>query len=120
MPRRPSLPPSSSSTIAGFSASAIGTRASPSCVVSPLTQTQYDCGTPLALKGFTVAILGGLGSLPGAVAAGLLLGIIEAFCISFMPVAFKDVVVISILLIALSIRPSGLFGNREAGALKEF
>ena len=90
------------------------------CVVSPLTQTHYESGTPLALKGFTVAILGGLGNSSGAVAAGLLLGIIEALCVSVMPMAFKDVIVIAILLLALSFRPAGLFGNREAGTLKEF
>ncbi len=48
------------------------------CVISPVTQTQYDMGAPLAIKGFTVAILGGLGNSMGAVAAGLLLGVLEA------------------------------------------
>ena len=90
------------------------------CVISPLTQTQYECGTPLAIKGFTVAILGGLGNSTAAVAAGLLLGIIEALSISVLPVAYKDVVAIGVLLAILFFRPSGLFGNRAAGALKEF
>jgi branched-chain amino acid transport system permease protein len=90
------------------------------CVISPLTQTHYECGTPLAIKGFTVAILGGLGNSTAAVAAGLLLGIIEAFSISVMPVAYKDVIAITVLLAILFFKPSGLFGNREAGALKEF
>jgi branched-chain amino acid transport system permease protein len=90
------------------------------CVISPLTQTSYDCGTPLAIKGFTVAILGGLGNSTAAVAAGLLLGIIEAFSISIMPVAYKDVISIMILLAILFFKPAGLFGSKEAGALKEF
>jgi len=90
------------------------------CVISPLTQTQYECGTPLAIKGFTVAILGGLGNSAAAVTAGLLLGIIEALSISLLPVAFKDVVAIGILLVILFFKPSGLFGNKEAGRLKEF
>jgi branched-chain amino acid transport system permease protein len=90
------------------------------CVISPLTQTQYECGTPLAIKGFTVAILGGLGNSTAAVAAGLLLGIIEALSISVLPVAYKDVVAIGVLLAILFFKPSGLFGNRAAGALKEF
>jgi len=89
-------------------------------VMSPITYTQYDNGTGLAIKGFTVAILGGLGNSPGAVAAGLILGIIEAFSISFLPLAFKDAVAIAILLIILFIRPHGLFGSREAASLKEF
>jgi branched-chain amino acid transport system permease protein len=90
------------------------------CVISPLTQTHYECGTPLAIKGFTVAILGGLGNSTAAVAAGLLLGILEAFSISVLPVAYKDVIAISILLAILFFKPAGLFGSKEAGALKEF
>jgi branched-chain amino acid transport system permease protein len=90
------------------------------CVVSPITQTTYDCGMPLAVKGFTVAIIGGLGNSTGAVAAGLLLGIVEAFCVAVMPMAYRDVVVIAILLMALSFKPSGLFGNSASHALKEF
>jgi branched-chain amino acid transport system permease protein len=90
------------------------------CVISPLTQTHYECGTPLAIKGFTVAVLGGLGNTTAAVAAGLLLGIVEAFSISVIPVAYKDVIAITILLAILFFRPAGLFGNKTAGSLKEF
>jgi branched-chain amino acid transport system permease protein len=90
------------------------------CVISPLTQTQYECGTPLAIKGFTVAILGGLGNTTAAVTAGLILGIIEAFSISVLPVAYKDVIAITVLLAILFFKPSGIFGSKEAGRLKEF
>ena len=90
------------------------------CVVSPIAQTHYECGTPLAIKGFTVAILGGLGNSTGAVAAGLLLGLIEAFSISVLPMAYKDIIAIGILLAVLFFRPTGLFVRRELGALKEF
>ena len=90
------------------------------CVVSPITYTQYDCGTGLAIKGFTVAVLGGLGNSMAAVAAGLLLGILEAFSIHIFPLAFQDAISISILLLILFIRPHGLFGSKEAAELKEF
>lgn len=90
------------------------------CMMSPITYSQYDMGTGLAIKGFTVAILGGLGSSGGAVAAGLLLGVIEAFSVSVVPLAFQDAIAIAILLIILFIRPQGLFGSKEASALKEF
>lgn len=90
------------------------------CIVSPLTQTQYDCGTTLAIKGFTVAILGGLGNSGGAVVAGLLLGIIEAFSVNFIPLAYKDAISIVILISIIVIKPSGLFGNKTASALKDF
>ena len=89
-------------------------------VMSPITYSQYDNGTGLAIKGFTVAIMGGLGNSMGAVAAGLMLGLIEAFSISILPSAFQDAVAIAILLIILFIRPHGLFGSSEAARLKEF
>ena len=90
------------------------------CVMSPITSTQYDNGTGLAIKGFTVAILGGLGNSAGAVAAGLLLGIIEAFSVSVVPLAFQDAIAIAILLVILFVRPHGLFGSRDIAGLKEF
>jgi branched-chain amino acid transport system permease protein len=90
------------------------------CVMSPITYTQYDIGTGLAIKGFTVAILGGLGNSGGAVAAGLLLGIIEAFSVSVVPLAFKDAISIAILLIILFVRPHGIFGSAATARLKAF
>ncbi len=90
------------------------------CAISPLAQTQYDMGSSLAIKGFTVAILGGLGKNTAAVAAGIILGLIEAFSISQLPLAYKDAVTIGVLLLILLFKPSGLFGSREESALKEF
>ena len=88
------------------------------CVISPITQTQYDMGAPLAIKGFTVAIVGGLGNSMGAVAAGLFLGLLEAFVMSQFATAYKDVVAIVVLLLILVFRPSGLFTRSEVGALR--
>jgi len=90
------------------------------CVVSPITYTQYNIGAGLAIKGFTVAILGGLGNSMAAVAAGFILGILESFSIWVLPTAYKDAISIAILLAMLFIRPSGLFGNKEAMKLKDF
>ena len=90
------------------------------CVVSPITYTQYSVGTGLAIKGFTVAILGGLGNSMAAVGAGLILGVLESFSIWVLPTAYKDAISISILLTMLFLRPSGLFGNKEAMRLKDF
>jgi len=88
------------------------------CVISPVTQTQYDMGAPLAIKGFTVAIVGGLGNSMAAVAAGLLLGVLEAFMVSWLPAAYKEAVSIVVLLLILVVRPSGLFAERETAALR--
>jgi branched-chain amino acid transport system permease protein len=81
------------------------------CVVSPITYTHYGIGGGLALKGFTVAILGGLGNSAGAVAAGFLVGVLEAFSVSVLPAAYKDALSVSLFLAILFLRPSGLFGQ---------
>jgi branched-chain amino acid transport system permease protein len=105
-------------TISFMLSAAIGALAG--CVISPITQTQYDCGTSLAIKGFTVAILGGLGNSTGAVIGGIIIGLLEAFSISVLPLAYKDAIAIAILLIILFARPSGILGKKEEAALKEF
>ncbi len=95
-------------TLSFFIAAAMGALAG--CVVSPITQTQYDMGTSLAVKGFTCAVLGGLGNVTAAVAAGILVGVLESASISVLPLAYKDVVALTIMLAILLLRPEGLFG----------
>jgi branched-chain amino acid transport system permease protein len=90
------------------------------CAISPLTQTQYDMGASLAIKGFTVAILGGLGNSLAAVAAGLLLGLLETFLVSQIEMAYKEAISIVVLLLILCLRPGGLFVRGERSALKAF
>ncbi len=89
------------------------------CVISPITMTHYEMGAPLAIKGFAAAILGGLGNPMGAVAGGLLVGLIEALSVSRMPAAYNDVAAFAILLLVLFVRPHGLFGRPEAEAVRE-
>jgi branched-chain amino acid transport system permease protein len=89
-------------------------------VTSPQTQTQYNMGSSLAINGFSVAILGGLGNSFAAALAGLLLGMLEALTVAVVPNSFKDIVAILILLLILFFKPSGLFGKREESTLKEF
>lgn len=90
------------------------------CVVAPITYAQYDSGTGLAVKGFTVAILGGLGNSMAAVAAGILLGVLESLSVWVLPAAYKDAVSIFILMLILFVKPSGLFGSAEEARLKDF
>jgi branched-chain amino acid transport system permease protein len=75
-------------------------------------------GAPLAIKGFTVAILGGLGNSAAAVATGLFLGLLEVFMVSQFDAAYKDAVSIVILLIILVFRPSGIFGRSQISSLR--
>jgi branched-chain amino acid transport system permease protein len=89
------------------------------CVISPITMTHYEMGAPLAIKGFAAAILGGMGSPMGAVAGGLMVGILEAFAVSRLPAAYNDVAAFAVLLLVLFIRPHGLFGQPGGESVRE-
>lgn len=86
------------------------------CVISPISMTQYDMGAGLAIKGFASAVLGGLGNPMAAVVGGLLVGLAEAFSVSVLPAAFKDVTAFTILILVLVFRPHGLFGSPSSVA----
>jgi len=105
-------------TLSFMLSAAIGALAG--CVVCPITYVHYDSGTPLAIKGFAVAILGGLGNSLAAAGAGMILGALESFSVSVLPAAYKDAIAITILLLVLFVKPSGLFGSAEEARLKEF
>jgi len=63
------------------------------------------------LKGFTSAVIGGIGNIPGAMLGGLLLGMAESFATVYISVTFKDAIAFIILVIVLLVRPSGLLGR---------
>jgi branched-chain amino acid transport system permease protein len=73
----------------------------------------FYIGFNAGIKAFTAAVLGGIGSLPGAVLGGLLIGLIEAFWSGYATVAYKDVAVYSILAIVLMFMPTGLLGRND-------
>jgi branched-chain amino acid transport system permease protein len=79
-------------------------------LTAPITFASYDVGVMLGLKGFAAAILGGLGSFGGAVAGGLLLGLLESFSAGFISSAYKDAIAFVVLLAVLFFLPRGLFG----------
>jgi branched-chain amino acid transport system permease protein len=79
-------------------------------IVAPLTYTSYDFGVMFGLKGFAAAVLGGLGSSPGAVLGGLLLGMAEAFTAGYISSAYKDAMPFVLILIVLFFMPRGLCG----------
>lgn len=68
-------------------------------------------GEGLVVKGFAVLILGGLGSIPGAVVGGLVLGVTEALAAGFISSAYKDVIAFAVMIIVLLVRPQGLMGK---------
>jgi branched-chain amino acid transport system permease protein len=83
-------------------------------ILAPITLTSYDVGILLGLKGFAACILGGLGNPFGAVAGGVILGVLESLSAGLISSGYKDAVAFVILLALLFVRPSGLFGRRSA------
>jgi branched-chain amino acid transport system permease protein len=82
-------------------------------LITPIALTSYDAGTLLALKGFAAAMLGGIGSAPGAVVGGILIGMFEALAAGYVSSNYKDAVAFLIILIVLIAIPQGLFGRAK-------
>ena len=78
-------------------------------VAAPLNFVSFDEGLSVSIKGFIAAVIGGLGSYPGSVAGGLVLGVAEALGAAFISSEFKDVISFVALLVLLLFRPNGIF-----------
>ena len=81
-------------------------------LITPLAYVDPFVGVAITLKAFLAVILGGFGSVPGTMAAALLLGLAEALTTSVFSLASRDLVTFSLLLVLLLVRPAGLFGKR--------
>lgn len=81
-------------------------------ITAPITFTSYDAGVVLGLKGFAAAALGGIGSGPGAIVGGLLLGVIESLAAGYVSAPYKDAVAFILILLVLMFMPRGLFGAK--------
>ncbi|MEO6943750.1 MAG: branched-chain amino acid ABC transporter permease [Lacisediminihabitans sp.] len=75
---------------------------------------QLGIGHAVELKGLAVIIVGGLGSLPGAVIGGIGLGLAEVFAVNYVGTSWRDMVAFGLLFLVLVVRPQGLFGARKA------
>ncbi|MCK9907683.1 branched-chain amino acid ABC transporter permease [Microbacteriaceae bacterium K1510] len=82
-------------------------------IITPLTLSSYDQGAMFGFKGFSAAMLGGVGSLPGAIVGGLALGLLEAFGSFYISSDFKDAIAFAVLLLILFVRPSGFLGRAD-------
>ena len=80
-------------------------------LVSPIMLTSYDVGTLLGLKGFAAAMLGGMGHPIGAVAGGLIVGLMESFAAGYLSSSYKDAIAFLVILAVLFAMPQGLFGR---------
>ena len=83
-------------------------------LLTPITSTNYEVGIMLGLKGFAAAIIGGLGNPFGAVAGGLVLGILESLIAGYVSSEYKDAVAFVVMLGILFFMPGGIFGNTKA------
>ncbi len=88
--------------------------------VTPISLMEYDRGVMLAIKGFGAAILGGLGSFPGAILGGLIIGSIESFGAGLISSGYKDAFALLVLMAVLFFKPSGIFGDIEISKIKRF
>lgn len=71
-------------------------------------------GEPYLMRAFVVVVLGGLGSIQGAVIAGLMLGVIQTIAIAYLPSGLSDAIIFLLLFVILLVKPSGLFGNQTS------
>jgi branched-chain amino acid transport system permease protein len=70
----------------------------------------YDMGLLVGWQAFIAAVVGGIGSIRGAMVGGYVLGFIQIFVVAFLPSTYRDLIAFSVLLLVLAIRPTGLFG----------
>ncbi len=80
-------------------------------LLAPITFVHANMGF-IGLKAFPAAVVGGFGSLPGAIVGGLVIGIVESLAGFYLPEGFKDIAAYVVVLLMLMIRPNGLFGEK--------
>ena len=90
--------------------SALGVAAG--ALIGALLALAPGVGESFAVKGFAVLILGGLGSLPGAIVGGLVLGVSESLAAGFLSSAYKDVISFLVMILVLLVMPQGLMGKK--------
>jgi branched-chain amino acid transport system permease protein len=79
-------------------------------LLAPVTFVHSNMGF-IGLKAFPAAVVGGFGSVPGAIVGGLIIGLVEAFAGRYLPEGFKDVAAYVVVLAVLMVKPSGIFGE---------
>ncbi|MCR4424617.1 MAG: branched-chain amino acid ABC transporter permease [Firmicutes bacterium] len=81
-------------------------------LVAPLLYVSFDYGPVFGLKGFTAAVVGGIGTIPGAILGGLVLGVLENVGAGLIASTYKNAIAFVILIVVLLVKPSGILGKR--------
>jgi len=79
--------------------------------LAPITFVHANMGF-IGLKAFPAAVVGGFGSLPGAIVGGLVIGIVESMAGFYLPEGVKDIAPYIVVLLMLVLKPNGLFGEK--------
>lgn len=81
-------------------------------LVAPMWFADVNMGDPIALKAFAAAVIGGFGSVQGAIVGGIAVGLVEILGASYISSTYKDLLAFGIMILFLLLRPQGLFGER--------
>jgi branched-chain amino acid transport system permease protein len=95
--------------ISGIFALASAMSAVAGVLVGPINFVRFDMGTVVMTKGFAASVVGGFGSIPGAILGGFVLALAETFGAGFISSGYKDVIGFGVMILVLYLRPEGLF-----------
>ena len=79
-------------------------------LIGPMQSVQVEMGYLMLMKAFAAAVVGGFGSLPGAIIGGIMVGVFENLGAAYISASHKDIYAFLLLILVLMIKPSGLFG----------
>jgi branched-chain amino acid transport system permease protein len=89
-----------------------GLAATAGALVGPLLVVEPHMGGIAGLKAFAVVIMGGMGSIPGAIFAALILGMAENLAAGFIATGLKDLIAFTLMILILVVKPSGLWSRK--------
>jgi branched-chain amino acid transport system permease protein len=82
-------------------------------LIVPLVPMSFSVGLLMSIKGFAALVVGGMGSIPGAIVGGLAIGLIESFSAGLLSSVYKEIIPMSLIIVMLLVRPQGLLGGRK-------
>jgi branched-chain amino acid transport system permease protein len=81
-------------------------------LISPLVPMSFSTGLTMSIKGFAALVVGGMGSIPGAIVGGLAIGLVESISAGLLSSVWKEIVPMALIILMLLVRPRGLLGGK--------